>query len=151
MALDEKKLQEFLNKAVGDIGATITSALVVTGDRLGLYKAMVAAGPLSAEGLAEKTGTAERYIREWLAAQAAAGYVMYDASSGRYSLTEEQAAALADDDSPANVIGGFIGMTAAMKAEPKVREAFRSGPRSIAARVHIHCALSEKRSPPAVG
>ncbi len=127
MALDEKKLQEFVNKAVGDMGAALTAALVVTGDRLGLYKAMAAAGPLTVAGLAEKTGTIERCVREWLGAQAAAGYVMYDASSERYSITEEQAAALADDDSPANVIGGFIGMTAAMKAEPKVREAFRSG------------------------
>ncbi len=127
MALDEKKLMDFVHKAVGDLGAALTAALVVLGDRLGLYKAMAAAGPMTPGALAKKTGTSERYVCEWLAGQAAAGYISYDAATGCYYLTEEQAVALTEEDSPAYVVGGFIGMTAAMKAEPKVREAFRSG------------------------
>jgi len=127
MALDEKKLQAFVEKAFGDMGAALTAALVVIGDRLGLYRAMAAAGPLTPHELAERTKTTERYVREWLNAQAAAGYVIYDAKIGRYHLTEEQAVALTQDDSPACVVGGFIGMTAAMRAVPQVQEAFRGG------------------------
>src|ERR1700730_14679880 len=78
MALDETKLNAFVNKAVGDVGATMSSILVVIGDRLGLWKAMAKDGPLTASELAKRTETAERYIREWLDAQASAGYVSYD-------------------------------------------------------------------------
>jgi 2-polyprenyl-3-methyl-5-hydroxy-6-metoxy-1,4-benzoquinol methylase len=127
MAIDEGKLNEFLGRALGDLGSALTAALVVIGDRLGLYKAMAGAGPLTPAELARRTGTNERYVREWLAAQAAAGYVTYDAARATYSLPEEQAAALADDASPASIVGGFIGMTAAMRAAPKMVEAFRSG------------------------
>ncbi len=127
MAVNEAKLNEFVGKVLGDLGALLTGALVVTGDKLGLYKAMAGAGKLSAAELAKHTGTVERYVREWLAAQAAAGYVTYDAESDRYFLTEEQATALTDETSPAFVLGGFQVTTAAMKAEPKIREAFRTG------------------------
>jgi len=127
MAVDEKKLQAFVEKAIGDMGAALTAALVVIGERLGLYRAMAAEGPLTPQVLAQRTSTTERYVREWLNAQAAAGYVNYDAKSGRYFLTEEQAVALTDDDSPACVIGGFIGMTGAIRAVPKIREAFKGG------------------------
>jgi SAM-dependent methyltransferase len=127
MALDENKLKDFVLKAIGDLGAALTASLVVIGDRLGLYKAMAAGGPMTPEELASRTDTKERYVREWLAGQAASGYVTYDTGSGRFYLTEEQAVALADEQSPAYVVGGFIGMTAAMKAEPRIREAFRSG------------------------
>jgi hypothetical protein len=89
MALDEAKLNEFLGKAVSDMGATVNAALVVIGEKVGLYKAMKDAGPLTSAELAQKTGAAERYVREWLAAQAAGGYVTYDASNGRYTLPEE--------------------------------------------------------------
>ncbi len=127
MAVDEKKLQAFVEKAIGDMGAALTAALVVIGERLGLYRAMAAEGPLTPHVLAQRTSTTERYVREWLNAQAAAGYVSYDATSGRYFLTDEQVVALTDDDSPACVIGGFIAMTGAMRAVPKIREAFKGG------------------------
>jgi len=127
MAVDQTKLEQFVGKAIGDLGAALTAALVVIGDKLGLFKALAQAGPLTPADLAARTNTAERYVREWLAAQAAAGYVLYDAARGRYSLSPEQAVALADENSPACVLGGFQGMTAAMKIVPKLSEAFRTG------------------------
>jgi hypothetical protein len=84
-------------------------------------------GPATSEELAKRTGTAERYVREWLAAQAAAGYVSYDAKAGRYFLTEEQAECLTNEESPACVLGGFQSMVSAVRTSPKVMEAFRSG------------------------
>jgi 2-polyprenyl-3-methyl-5-hydroxy-6-metoxy-1,4-benzoquinol methylase len=127
MDINQARLDEFVGKAVGDLGSALTAALVVIGDKLGLYKALAQAGPLAPAELAARTATTERYVREWLNAQAAAGYVTYDAGSGRYSLSPEQASALADENSPAFVLGGFQAMTAAMKAEPKLTEAFRTG------------------------
>jgi SAM-dependent methyltransferase len=127
MAIDEAKVHEFVGKAMGDLGSALTASLVVIGDRLGLYRAMAGAGPLTSAELAERTDTAERCVREWLAAQAAAGYVTFDAASGRYALPDEHAVALADEESPACVLGGFQGMTAAMRAASKVAEAFRTG------------------------
>jgi 2-polyprenyl-3-methyl-5-hydroxy-6-metoxy-1,4-benzoquinol methylase len=127
MAVNQATLEEFVVKAVGDLGSALTAALVVIGDKLGLYKAMATAPPLTPAELATRTGTAERYVREWLNAQAAAGYVSYDAASGRYFLSPEQATALADETSPAFVLGGFQAMTAAMKAAPKVAEGFTTG------------------------
>jgi len=127
MAINEAKLNEFVGKAMGDLGGALTAALVVIGDKLGLYRAMAEAGPLAPAELAKRTGTTERYVREWLSGQAASGYICYDAASGKFHLDEEQAEALANDESPACVVGGFIGMTAAMRAEPKVAAAFRSG------------------------
>jgi SAM-dependent methyltransferase len=127
MALNEEKLTQFVHKALGDIGGALTAGLVVIGDKLGLYKALAASGPLSSAELAQRTGTAERYVREWLAAQAAAGYVNYDAATRRYHMSEEQIEALTNEESPAFVLGGFQGMTAALKAEPKITEGFRTG------------------------
>src|SRR5215468_2601604 len=127
MALDEAKLNAFVEKALADIGGALAAGLVVLGDKLGLYKALAAHGPLSSVELAERTGTAERYVREWLAAQAAAGYIEYDAATGRYRLEPEQAEALTNEDSPACVLGGFQGMLAALRAEPMVAEGFRTG------------------------
>ncbi|MGZ7079729.1 MAG: methyltransferase domain-containing protein [Thermoanaerobaculia bacterium] len=126
MAINEQKLNEFLGRAVVDIGATLHAGLVVLGEKLGLYKAL-AAGPMTPGELAKKTGTTERYVREWLNSQAAGGYVTYEADSGKYSLTEEQAFALVDESSPAYVPGAFQLVTSAVKAEPKITEAFRSG------------------------
>ena len=126
MSINEAKLNEFLGRAVVDIGATLHAGLVVLGEKLGLYKALAEA-PLTPAELAKKTGTTERYVREWLNAQAAGGYVTYEADSGRYSLTEEQAFALADESSPAYVPGAFQLVTSAVKAEPRITEAFRSG------------------------
>jgi SAM-dependent methyltransferase len=125
--MDPNKLDAFVNKALGDLGAALTAALVTIGDKLGLYRAMKGAGPVTSEELAKKTGTNERSVREWLAAQAAAGYLDYDAATGRYSLSEEHAVALTDEESPACVLGGFQGMGAAIRATPKVLEAFRTG------------------------
>jgi SAM-dependent methyltransferase len=123
--IDMDKVHAFVNKAVGELGATLNAALVVIGDRLGLYKAMAGAGPLTPRELAQRTDTSERCVREWLNAQAAGDYVTY--VDGRYTLPAEHAVALADEDSPAFLPGAFQLMTAAVRDEPKVTEAFRSG------------------------
>jgi SAM-dependent methyltransferase len=112
---------------VGDLGAAANAPLMLLGDELGLYKALAEAGPLSSTDLARQTGTAERYVREWLAAQAASGYVEYDAAADRYAMTPEQAMVLADEDSPAFLAGIFESLYAMMVDQPKIREAFRTG------------------------
>jgi SAM-dependent methyltransferase len=126
-AIDEAKLEQFVGAVVGDLGATLNTALIRIGDQLGLYKAMAGAGPLTAAELAERTETTERYVREWLAAQAAGGYVAYDPESERYELPPEQALALADEDGPAFMLGGFQLAASVLADEPKLTEAFRSG------------------------
>jgi 2-polyprenyl-3-methyl-5-hydroxy-6-metoxy-1,4-benzoquinol methylase len=125
--IDEDKLNAFMGRAVGDIGAAMSAALVLIGDELGLYKAMAAAGPITPGELAKRTETTERYVREWLNNQAAGGYVTYDPASGRYTLPPEQAAALADEASPAFIPGAFQVIAAAMRAQPRISEAFRKG------------------------
>jgi 2-polyprenyl-3-methyl-5-hydroxy-6-metoxy-1,4-benzoquinol methylase len=125
--VDQDKLMAFLGQVIGELGATVNAGLIVVGDRLGLYKAMASAGPITSAELAEKTGTAERYVREWLNAQAAGGFVKYDAATQRYLLPAEQAMALADEDSPAFVCGAFELATATLKAAPHIEDAFRSG------------------------
>jgi 2-polyprenyl-3-methyl-5-hydroxy-6-metoxy-1,4-benzoquinol methylase len=127
MALDEAKVQEFVGKAMADLGGALTAAQVVIGDKLGLYRAMAGAGPMTAAELARRTNTNERSIREWLAAQAASGYLTYDAKGNRYTLPDEHAVALADEESPACVLGGFQGMSAAIRSTAKVAQAFRTG------------------------
>jgi SAM-dependent methyltransferase len=127
MSLDQEKLNQFLQKALGDFGATFHAALVVIGDKLGLYKAMANAGPLTSAELAERTGTAERYVREWLSAMAAAGVVTYDADSERFTFPEEHAAILADENSP-SFLGGFFQTAPAMlTVAPRVADAFAKG------------------------
>src|SRR6476469_6018090 len=106
-AVDGDKLMGFVFRAVGEVGATLNAALVVMGDKLGLYRALAGAGPLTPAELAERTDTAERYVREWLNAQAAGGYVEYDPDTGRYTLPPEQAMAMTDEDSPAYLPGFF--------------------------------------------
>ena len=125
--LDQTKLHEFVMRAVGEMGAAMNAALIVIGDKLGLYKAMSGAGPMTSAELAKKTGTAERYVREWLASQAAGGFVTYDAASGKYTLPPEQALALADETSPVFLPGFFEVVAACVKDEPKITDAFRSG------------------------
>ncbi|MBK8205830.1 MAG: methyltransferase domain-containing protein [Planctomycetes bacterium] len=120
------KLNEFLGKFVNDMGATAHAATVLLGDRLGLFKEL-AKGPLTPGELATRTRTAERYVREWAAAQAASGYAQYDAASGKYSLTPEQAFALADENSPAYVPGAYYFAIAMFKGLYRMEEAFRSG------------------------
>lgn len=127
MAIDEKKLNDFLGKVVGDVGATMSAALVVVGDRLGLYRALAAGGPATAAELAKRTETAERYVSEWLNGNAAAGYVTYDASTRKYTLPPEQAMALTDSESPAFVPGLFQVAAAMWASEGKIAERFRTG------------------------
>jgi SAM-dependent methyltransferase len=125
--IDQTKMDAFLAKAVTDFGAAASAALVVIGDKLGLYKAMAHGGAMTPAELARRTGTAERYIREWLMNQAAGGYVDYDPASQSYTLSHEHAMALADENSPFFVGGGFPVVTAMMKAEPRISQAFMSG------------------------
>jgi SAM-dependent methyltransferase len=126
MAINEEKLGAFLNRFVGDLGATIAAGGVVIGDRLGLYRAL-ADRPQSPAELAASTGTAPRYVEEWLRGQAAGGYVEYDAGSGTYSMTEEQAFALTNPDGPVFMPGAFQLALGTLKSEPEITEAFRSG------------------------
>ena len=102
-ALDTEKLHAFAGKAVSEISAAVSAALVVIGDRLGLYRALAESGPVTSRHLAEMTGTDERYVREWLADQAAGGYVEYDAAKSTYLLPPEHAFMLADPTSPVYV------------------------------------------------
>jgi 2-polyprenyl-3-methyl-5-hydroxy-6-metoxy-1,4-benzoquinol methylase len=125
--IDENKLNDFMGRAVGDIGAAMSAALVLIGDELGLYKAMASAGPLTPAELAKRTETNARYVREWLNNQAAGGYVEYDTTTARYTLPPEQAAALADEASPAFIPGAFQVIAAAMKVGPRIAQAFRTG------------------------
>jgi SAM-dependent methyltransferase len=120
-------VDEFLGKLVGDLGAALSAALVGIGDKLGLYKALAGAGGLTPKTLAEKTHTDERYVREWLSAQAAAGYVDYDPGSGTFSLNEVQTLAFADDTSPAHFLGGFQVTRSVYKDLEKIVDAFKSG------------------------
>ena len=126
MAIDEAKLNAFMGKAVGDIGAALSAALVVIGDKLGLYKALAESAATPGE-LAKRTGTVERYVREWLNNQAAGGYVTYHPPTGRYSLPEEQALALAVEGSPAFVPGAFQVIAACFAAQERIADCFRSG------------------------
>jgi SAM-dependent methyltransferase len=127
MTIDEKKLGDFMNKVVSDVGAAMSGVLVVLGDRLGLYKAMAASGPVTAAELARRSETAERYVREWLNAQAAGGYVSYDAKTARYTLPPEQAFALAEDLSPAACPGLFQVTKAMWRGEDAIAKNFRTG------------------------
>ena len=126
MAINEAKLNAFMGAFVHDLGAVMHAATVVVGDQLGLYKAL-AEKPMTAEQLAAKTSTDARYMREWLSAQAASGYVNYDATSDAFHLDEEQAMALAVEGSPAFIPGAFQIAVAQFKAIPKIVEAFKSG------------------------
>jgi 2-polyprenyl-3-methyl-5-hydroxy-6-metoxy-1,4-benzoquinol methylase len=126
-AIDEQRLQEFMHQFVGDLGAAMSAALVVIGDRLGLYRAMGDCEPITAETLARRTQTDERYVREWLSNQAAGGYVSYDSDRDEFFLTPEQSFALAQDGSPAFIPGAFQSATAMVKATDKVTAAFEHG------------------------
>jgi SAM-dependent methyltransferase len=135
--VDLDKLMGFVFKAVGEVGATLNTALVVMGDRLGLYRALAGAGPLTPAELAEQTRTAERYVREWLNAQAAGGYVEYDPDSGRYTLPPEQANALTDETSPAYLPGFFQIALGSVRDSPRITEAAKSG-EGIGWGDHVH-------------
>ena len=126
MALDETKLNEFIGKFVGDLGATIAAGGTVIGHKLGLYKALVG-GPATAGQLAARTGTNPRYIAEWLRGQAAGGYVEYDPASDSYSLTEEQAFVLTNPDGAVYAPGAFVLALGVLKANDRVVASFRTG------------------------
>jgi SAM-dependent methyltransferase len=126
MAVDMDKLNAFLGQFVGDLGAAVHTGMVVIGEKLGLYKAL-AAGPVTSAELAAKTKTDERYLREWLASQAAGGYVSYDEKTNKFSLTEEQAFALANEDSPAYIPGAFQLALGSLAAVPRIADSFLSG------------------------
>jgi SAM-dependent methyltransferase len=125
--IDEERLDAFMNQVLGELGATLGAALVVIGDQLGLYRAMADGVPVLPAELADRTDTTERYVREWLCAQAAGGYIEYDATTRRFRLPPEHALALADETSPYFLCGAFQGMTSLVRDEPKIRAAFRSG------------------------
>jgi SAM-dependent methyltransferase len=135
--IDVDKLMAFVFKAVDEVGATLNTALVVMGDRLGLYRALAGAGPLTPGELAEKTGAAERYVREWLNQQAAGGYVEYEADSGRYSLPPEQASALTDPESPAYLPGFFQIALGSVMDSPRIVDAATTGA-GIGWHDHVH-------------
>jgi len=125
-ALDMDKLNAFIGQFVTDLGASVHAGMVVIGEKLGLYKAL-AAGPMTPAELATKTGTDARYLREWLASQAAGGYITYNEASSTFSLTQEQAFTLAHEDSPAYLPGAFELALGSLAAVPRIAESFRTG------------------------
>ena len=126
MPIDMDKLNAFLGKFVGDLGASVHAGMVVIGEKLGLYKAL-ADGPITSQELAKKTGNDERYLREWLSSQAAGGYITYDPVTQKFSLTPEQIFTLATEDSPAYLPGAFELALGSLAAVPRITEAFRTG------------------------
>lgn len=126
MSVDMTRLNSFIGQFVSDLGAAVHTGMVVIGEKLGLYKALSAQAMTSRE-LAAKTSTDERYVREWLASQAAGGYVSYDDKTEKFFLTEEQAFTLANEDSPAYLPGAFQLALGSLAAVPRIAESFRSG------------------------
>jgi SAM-dependent methyltransferase len=125
--MDETKLHEFIGKMLGDLGGALSVPLVRIGDRLGLYKALHASGPMTPAELAAKTDIAERYAREWLSHQAASGYLTYDPGTGKFTLPPEQAMVFAEPDSPVYMQGGFDVAMAMMENQALVESAFLTG------------------------
>jgi SAM-dependent methyltransferase len=125
--VDEARLEAFVGQAVTDMGAAISGLLLHIGDRLGLYKAMAGAGPVTSAALAARTGTAERYVREWLGNQAAGGYVTYDPAGGTYELPAEQAMVVASEDSPFFLGGAFEAIASCYADHNRFADAFRTG------------------------
>ena len=124
--LDEHKLHELLGLMVTELGAAQNAALVILGDELGLYATLADKGPLTSQQLAEATGTNERNVREWLSAQTASGFISYDGDGQRFFLTPEQAAVLADPESPTNMTGGFQALLSVYADQPRLAEAFKA-------------------------
>lgn len=127
MELNEEKLNELLGKVVTEMGAAANGPLVMLGDKLGLYKCLAQLGPLNSTELADETDTAERYVREWLSAQAASGYVSYDAGSKSFSMTPEQAAVFGNPESPVFMTGAFYAVTSVYLDTAKMETAFQTG------------------------
>jgi 2-polyprenyl-3-methyl-5-hydroxy-6-metoxy-1,4-benzoquinol methylase len=135
---DLQKLDTLVGRLVGDVGAAVSGALVVLGDRLGIFKAMADGAPVGTRELATKTGVKERYLREWLSAQAAADYVTYHEETDRFSLTPEQAMVFAEENSPAFFVGAFEVVQSMWMDEPKIADAFRTG-RGVGWHEHSAC------------
>jgi len=127
MTINEDKLNALLGQVVVEMGAAANGPLITIGDKLGLYKAIANSSTLTSAELANKTGTAERYVREWLAAQAASGYIEYDAKQNAFSMTPEQSAVFGDNKSPVFMTGAFYAITSLYHDEPKLLEAFKTG------------------------
>jgi SAM-dependent methyltransferase len=127
VSLNPDALNQLLGQMINDLGASVNGALVVLGDRLGIYTALADIGPATSQQLAKKTDLHERQLREWLSAQAASGYVSYDPGSDAFFLTPEQVAVFADPNSPAALTGGFYAISAIYQDEPLVAESFRTG------------------------
>lgn len=127
MELDEARLHEFLGKMIMEMGAAANGALIVMGDKLGLYKSLAANGPMTSQQLSDATGTVERYTREWLSAQAGSGYLEYNPEDKTFYMTPEQAAVFADEESPVLMTGAFYGISSMYHDVPKVEHAFQSG------------------------
>jgi SAM-dependent methyltransferase len=126
MAINETKLNEFLGKAVADLGAAASATMVLVGDRLGLYKAL-AVESLTAEELAQKTGTNQRYVREWLGNQGASGYIDFDPATDKWSMSPEQTMCLADPAGPADLAGAYNIVEALFHALDRTLENFKTG------------------------
>jgi 2-polyprenyl-3-methyl-5-hydroxy-6-metoxy-1,4-benzoquinol methylase len=138
MTIDESKLNALLGKVVTELGAALVGTNVIIGDQLGLYKTLATGGQLTSHQLAERTGTAERYIREWLAGQAASGYIDYDATSDAFHLTPEQALVFANADSPALMTGGYYLVASVYSDIPRIADNFRTG-KGLAWGEHCNC------------
>ena len=127
MSLDQDKLNAFVMKFVGDLGASMQGPNILLGEQLGLYKALAAGGPMTPKELADKTGTAERYVREWLGGQAASGYVNHDPASGKFMMSPEQAFTLTNEESPVYIPGAFYIVSSIFKDQRKLADVYRSG------------------------
>jgi 2-polyprenyl-3-methyl-5-hydroxy-6-metoxy-1,4-benzoquinol methylase len=127
MELNETKLHDFLGNMVTEMGAAANGALIILGDKLGLYKSLATNGPMTSQQLSDATGTTERYIREWLSAQAGSGYVEYDAQNEKFFMTPEQRAVFADEESPVLMTGAFYAISSMYHDAPKIEHAFLSG------------------------
>jgi ubiquinone/menaquinone biosynthesis C-methylase UbiE len=127
MQLDMQKLEPLLGTMVNELGAAANAALVLTGDALGFYRALKSGKPMASADLARETGTSERLVREWLSSQAASGFLSYDSATRKFSMSPEQAAILADEESPVYMAGGFQSLAAVFADQPKLVEAFKSG------------------------
>ncbi|HYX48059.1 MAG TPA: SAM-dependent methyltransferase, partial [Sphingomicrobium sp.] len=125
--LDPAKLETFMHKMVGDMGAALSGSLVITGSKLGLYRKLAEIGPATSQQLADALHLDERYVREWLSAQAASGFIDYDSQGDLFSMNPEQVMALANEDSPVYVAPAFELIASAYIDEPKITDAFQSG------------------------
>jgi len=127
MEINETKLHDLLGKVVTEMGAAANGPLITIGDKLGLFKELTKKGSLTSSELADATGTAERYVREWLSAQAASGYIEYDAATKKFFMTPEQSAVFGDSKSPVFMTGAFYAITSLYHDEPKIEQAFKTG------------------------